>query len=598
MLCNEHAKVAALTTESQCLAQSFSANAIRCWRIECAGQDRRSINCRKFVDARGSNPDGPEVSILPTSRSVQRGGSKAQVALVYRYTVWPESCSDSIVSQFGPGRSDNSLKDDEREGAYECVDATDASIKEDIMATVSFGPAEWASENFGSCQLGNQRRTKRLVKVATKMANRPEGSTPNQMEQWGDTKAAYRLFNSPAATFQKIIEPHCTLTKLSCEPGDVKLIICDTTTVDFSNLTKAKGLPRISCGKGHGFFLHTAMMLDAQSHQVDGIAAAEIFHRKKKKIGKVHRNSQRRRADRESAVWGRVIEAVGRPPEEVDWITVCDRGADDIEVMWRAVDQGQGFVIRASRLKRKIITPFETTVPLKDYLETLSPHGTREVKVQATSKSPSRIATVTLRFGEVFIPLSSVVTPWLKEHRPSQPLHVGVVELVELTPPQGVRPIRWVLYTHTTIRTCSQANKIIEQYEQRPVIEDYHKSAKTGCSMEQRREQTSHALENVVGICIVIAIRLLQMKTAAKQTPELPAREFVPLSWIQMLQSIRRIPVRSELTIHQFLRALAGLGGFLGRKCDGEPGWITLWRGFEKLLLMLRGAAVKGIRSG
>ncbi|MBC7856759.1 MAG: hypothetical protein IAF94_25295 [Pirellulaceae bacterium] len=38
-------------------------------------------------------------------------------------------------------------------------------------------------------------------------------------------------------------------------------------------------------------------------------------------------------------------------------------------------------------------------------------------------------------------------------------------------------------------------------------------------------------------------------------------------------------------------RPVAGLGGHLGRKHDGEPGWITLWRGFNKLHLLLRGAA-------
>ena len=38
--------------------------------------------------------------------------------------------------------------------------------------------------------------------------------------------------------------------------------------------------------------------------------------------------------------------------------------------------------------------------------------------------------------------------------------------------------------------------------------------------------------------------------------------------------------------------AKPGLGGHLLRKCDGEPGWITLWRGYEKLQLLLRGAKV------
>ncbi|HEY5313798.1 MAG TPA: IS4 family transposase, partial [Pirellulales bacterium] len=38
----------------------------------------------------------------------------------------------------------------------------------------------------------------------------------------------------------------------------------------------------------------------------------------------------------------------------------------------------------------------------------------------------------------------------------------------------------------------------------------------------------------------------------------------------------------------------AALGGFLGRKGDGEPGWQTIWGGLETLLLCLRGAQALG----
>ena len=48
--------------------------------------------------------------------------------------------------------------------------------------------------------------------------------------------------------------------------------------------------------------------------------------------------------------------------------------------------------------------------------------------------------------------------------------------------------------------------------------------------------------------------------------------------------------VNPKMTVREFLRAIAGLGGHLGRKGDGEPGWITIWRGFEKLMLIARGA--------
>lgn len=466
------------------------------------------------------------------------------------------------------------------------------------MATVIFETSKWAKQNFESCELGNQKRNKRIVKVATQMANKPEASLPNQTETWGGLKAAYRLFHAPGVTFQRIIAPHCRMTRESCQPGDVKLIACDTTEVDYTSLSKAKGLGPIGNGRGRGFFLHTAMMLDAHVHRIEGIAGAETFYRKVRKGKKPPKNSQRRRADRESAIWGKVIDRVGRPPEGVKWIHVCDRGADDIEVMWRALSWDCGFVIRASHLTRKIIAPNGVEQPLKDYLATLPPEGTREIQVRANTKTAARTAVVTLRFGEVDIPLSSVLTPWLKEHRPSGPLHTGVVELLEMNPPKGAKPIHWALYTDASVCNKTQAETVIEYYEQRPKVEDYHKAAKTGCSIELRRLKTSEALENVVALSIINAVRLMQLKTAALETPDRPARELVPLSWIQMLRKIRDMCFNTEMTIRDFVRQLAGLGGFLGRKGDGEPGWITLWRGFEKLILMLRGAAISRIRSG
>jgi hypothetical protein len=52
-------------------------------------------------------------------------------------------------------------------------------------------------------------------------------------------------------------------------------------------------------------------------------------------------------------------------------------------------------------------------------------------------------------------------------------------------------------------------------------------------------------------------------------------------------KNLRRV---HDLTIHEFYRELAKLGGFLGRRSDGDPGWITIWRGWEKLRTLVRGA--------
>jgi hypothetical protein len=124
-----------------------------------------------------------------------------------------------------------------------------------------------------------------------------------------------------------------------------------------------------------------------------------------------------------------------------------------------------------------------------------------------------------------------------------------------------------------------------------PLIEKFHKALKTGCALEERQYETAPRLEAITGVPSVAAVRLLQLKLVARDEPQRPADQVAPLSRIAMLRRLRKRKLPKPWTARDFYRQLAMLGGFLGRKSDGEPGWMTLWRGFEKLHLCLRGAA-------
>lgn len=457
------------------------------------------------------------------------------------------------------------------------------------MALVIWDPVNWADQNFGTCDFGNVARNHRVMTIARQLARRSDGSFPDQTESWANCKAAYRFFDTKGISYQDIIAPHCRLTHESCQPGDVKLIICDTTEIDYTSLRKTTGLGPIGNGNTRGFFLHSALMVDAgPQHSIEGLAAQDLYYRKDRVGTKKGNNSQRNKADRESTVWGRTFDRVGCPPEGVIYKHICDRGADDIEVMWRALHNSCGFVIRASRLKRKILTADGRTLPVVEAMAEWAAVGsTREITVPATATSPRRIATMTLRYGTISIPVARL-TPWLKANRPTGPLQVGVVELLEESPPAGRKAICWVLYTDTLVTCQAEAEKTIEYYEQRWKIEEFHKALKTGCRVEHRQLQKAERLERMLAVSSVVAVRLLQLKTAACQNPERSARQLVPLAWIKLLQKLRRRPINLDLNIREFLRQLAGLGGFLGRKGDGEPGWITIWRGYEKLNQIIR----------
>ena len=108
--------------------------------------------------------------------------------------------------------------------------------------------------------------------------------------------------------------------------------------------------------------------------------------------------------------------------------------------------------------------------------------------------------------------------------------------------------------------------------------------------MEERQYQTAARLERMAAVTAIVAVRLLQLRTAAKETPQALAETLAPKRWVALLRIVRKVPPHKPLTIRDFVRQLAGLGGLLLRKHDGEPGWQTLWRGYDTFLLMARGA--------
>jgi hypothetical protein len=461
---------------------------------------------------------------------------------------------------------------------------------EAAMVAVILDPQPWSAAQFSDCILGDARRNQRLVKLAMQMAARPDGSTPDQTESWADCKAAYRLFDEEDVTFAAIAAPHFRHTRAAGQSGDVKLLISDTTELDFGRHRSVSGLGPTGNGGGLGFFLHSSLMIDVAANRIEGLAGQKVFYRKERPKTKRHKNSCRRSSDRESVVWGELIDDIGPPTNGMKWIHVCDRGADDFEVFCRALRQKCEFVIRASRLNRKVFDPAGKKLSLDHFLSRLPIRGVTQVAVRPGPNGPARTAIVEIRFGQVLVPIPNVKTPWLREHASRDPLLLWIVELREPSPPKGVTPLRWVLFASEAVNSVADAQTIISYYEHRPTIEDYHKALKTGCHVEHRQYATAARLERVTAVLSILAVRLMQLKTTARETPDRPAHEVAPARWVEVLKRVRHKANTHVMTIREFIRELAGLGGHLGRKNDGEPGWITLWRGLEKLLLILRGA--------
>lgn len=439
---------------------------------------------------------------------------------------------------------------------------------------------KWAEQQFGQCNLGDARRTRRAVQFAAQVAADPDASTPVQAECWSDLKAAYRLIGEEDVTFAALASGHWNLTR--DRDSGTYLILGDTTELDFGLSRDIQGVSPVACNWGRGFLLHSGLMIDAETEAVVGLAGQVIHHRKP--ASKTESSSQKLKRPRESDVWGQVVEQIGGPRGSARFIHVFDRGADNYEVFCRVIDCHGDFVIRAARLNRKGLHEGQE-ITLEQRLQKLPLAGTYELQVRANKNQPARTAKIEVRFGSVMLKVPRHQSPWLRQHGPAT-LTLSSVEVREVDAPRGVKPLRWVLFTTLPVTSFTRAWDVIEYYEKRPVIEEFHKALKTGCRIEDRCYHTGERLEAIAGLLSVVAIRLLQLRSQARVEPERPAAEVVPQPWITMLTCLRRN--KTITTARQFFRELAGLGGFLGRKNDGEPGWITLWRGFEKLQFAMR----------
>ena len=195
------------------------------------------------------------------------------------------------------------------------------------------------------------------------------------------------------------------------------------------------------------------------------------------------------------------------------------------------------------------------------------------------------------------MPTPKIKSPFLREAKPGA-IPMWVVWVREVDAPPGVDPIEWMLYTSLPVECFEDAMVIVGYYEKRWLIEEWHKVLKTGMRVEDRQLKTTERLEAMMGLMSVAAVRLFQLKGEARTAPERPAEEVVPPKYVAGLKAVRKLGASINLTVGRFFRELAMLGGFIGRRRDGDPGWITIWRGWDRLQDMIRGAeAIVGFKT-
>jgi hypothetical protein len=459
------------------------------------------------------------------------------------------------------------------------------------MSTLLSPPETWAQNEFGFAQLGDQRRTKRLVNIATKLAAHPGGTLPQAFPDWTELKGAYRFFNQPAAHYERIIQPHLERTRQACqEPGEY-LIIEDTTDLDYSPHGAVEGLGVIGDGAGRGFELHSALAVRVECWTLEqrpegtlkGLFGQECRRPKPAPPGESRR--ERLERPRKSQWWARAFQQSGRPPAGSQWIYIADRESDIYEALDTCQQHGIDFVIRSCQDRR-----LEGGGNVWEKVAQAPVLGEVTVELRARRGQAARTAIVELR--SVPVVLSGPWRPggWQPALEP-----IWVLEVKEVHAPEGVKePLHWILLSSLPCASFVQAKRVVGRYTARWWVEEYHKALKTGVGVEESQLETAERLEALIAVLALVALRLLSTKLLARSRPDSneAAESFGP-EMLMILEKKLGKP-KGGWTNRNVLVTTARLGGFIGRKSDGMPGWQTIWRGWQRLMWMCEGAGLMG----
>jgi len=449
--------------------------------------------------------------------------------------------------------------------------------------------SEWAAQQWARVDLGDQRLNRRALVIGGKMAAQPEASLPNQMGSRAALRGAYRLFNHPAVSLAALLTPHWQATVEAAGQAALVLMVEDTTELDYTAHPHTRGLGPIGDGRGQGLLLHSTLAVLPDTRSVLGLAHAQVVLRTPTPASRPHWTRSA-----EGRVWQVSAQAVGRPPAGVVWVHVSDRGSDDFEYLSECRSLDKDFVVRVCH-NRALDWPADApqaTQPdaqrLIDYARSLpaQPGSTYRVRVPATPHQPAREAQLVLTWAAVRVPAPTQAPAAIRR---LPPLDAWVVRAWEVDPPPGVEPIEWILLTSWPVAHVAEARRTIDWYTCRWLCEDYHQCLKTGCRVEHSQLDEGTDLQRLLGFAAPVAVRLLQLRQTARQTPEAPAITVVEPLLVEVLARYQQTEA-ATMTAAEFWRRVAQIGGHQGRRRDGAPGWRTLWRGWRRLADLAEGA--------
>lgn len=436
--------------------------------------------------------------------------------------------------------------------------------------------ARWVKTELLCAKLGDRRLDKRLAIIVEAFANLPQASIPQASALWSKTKATYRFGNNDKVTPEKILQPHQQATQKRVGQKKVVLAVQDTTSLNYTHLPKTQGLGHIGPDpRSRGMIVHTTVALTPERLAL-GIICQQSWTRPQ--YGSAKKRRKKSIDHKESQKWLHSFAATEELQKQIPQtllINVADRESDVYELFVQASSCRTKLLIRAA-WDRTVDHPQKHLWP---YLKAQPLAATQQVQITRRKEKKSRTATVEIRFAKV-----SLKPPRRAPALCSLSLYAVYVN--EPHPPNGEPALSWMLLTTVKLHSAAQAIQCCQYYAVRFTIELFHKVLKSGCRVEKRQLQSAEGLRRCLALDSLVACRILALTMLGRTVPDLACSViFEDHEWQSLYCFIHQTakPPKAAPSLNKAIGWIARLGGFLGRKGDGHPGAIVLWRGLQRL---------------
>ncbi len=441
--------------------------------------------------------------------------------------------------------------------------------------------ADWAEEEFGAVSLGDQRLNRRLITLARDFYANPQAQIPEACQSRAKTKAAYRFFEHANTVMNDLLEPHHQSTIRRIAQHNVVLSVQDTTSLNYTTQPEMNGIGPIGsrADGAIGLIVHDTMAFSLDGTPL-GLMDVQCWARDGKRFGKHHERKKKPIAQKESMKWLNSFQAAAeaqRQCPDTMIVSVGDREADIYELFQLAVETPHAPRLLVRAEQNRLLTTGHDYLWSSVRQQPIA--GIQQIRIPRRSGQSARDAELEVRFAQV-----QLHPPQGQPHL--KPLTMWAVLAEEIHAPEGVDAICWMLLTTCAVSDVVEAIEKLTWYSRRWGIEVYHRTLKSGCKIEERQLGSACRIEACLAVDMVVAWRVFHLVKLGRETPDVPCSVyFQEFEWKALWTHIHRQPVPPSQppSLRDAMRMVATLGGFLGRKSDGEPGTKPIWLGLQHL---------------